>query len=174
MPVGEKRLNLAEFADEERDDGSQGDFGRSGDAITYFPEVCSMNLSPQAPQVLLVDDEVEILHETAAVLVAAGYRCHPCSTPEAAVELAQATTPDLILTDMSLGSCNGVQLCEEIRQRAELRDVPVMFLSASQIPDIIRRHNSVGSAYYLRKPIDAVVLVELIEHVLCAPHAAAD
>ncbi len=172
MPSGEETLNPAEFADEERDNGYQGDFGRSGDAITYSPEVCLMTLTPQAPHVLLVDDEVEVLHETAAVLVAAGYRCHPCSTPEAAVELAHETAPDLILTDMSLGSCNGVQLCEEIRQQAGLHDVPVMFLSASQIPDIIRRHNSVGSAYYLRKPIDAAVLVELIEHVLCVPHGA--
>jgi two-component system chemotaxis response regulator CheY len=131
-----------------------------------------MTLSSLAPQVLLVDDEVEILHKTAAVLTAAGYRCQACTTPEAAVELALANPPDLILTDVSLGPVSGVQLCEEIRLLAGFHDVPVMFLSAAQTPDIIRRHNSVGAAYYLRKPIDPAVLVELIEHVVCVPQAA--
>ena len=41
-----------------------------------------------------------------------------------------------------------------------------MFLSAGQIPDIIRRRGPVGGADYLRKPIDADVLLDLLDKTL--------
>jgi DNA-binding NarL/FixJ family response regulator len=51
-----------------------------------------------------------------------------------------------------------------------MEDVPVMFISASQLPDIVRRSHEAGGAYYLRKPLDPEVLVELIDKALWMPH----
>jgi len=50
--------------------------------------------------------------------------------------------------------------------------VPVMFLSGAQIPDIIRRSHAAGGTYYLRKPFDPEVLLELIQKALWMPHLA--
>jgi hypothetical protein len=44
-----------------------------------------------------------------------------------------------------------------------------MFLSAMQSPDIIRRADSHGGTYYLRKPFDAPVFVELVEKMRRTP-----
>ncbi|NLE38429.1 MAG: response regulator [Pirellulaceae bacterium] len=122
------------------------------------------------PLVLVVDDEVEILGEVATVLAGAGYVCQCCNNAEDALRFAEANTPDLILSDINLGGHSGLRMCEELKKQSHLRDVPVMFLSGAQIPDIIRRSHAVGGAYYLRKPFDPEVLLELVDKALWMPH----
>ena len=124
----------------------------------------------QQPLILVIDDEADVLGEVAAILAGAGYTCHCSSTADAAVRFARSTTPDLIISDINLDGRSGLELCEQIKQDKALKDVPVMFLSGAQIPDIIRRSHAVGGTYYLRKPFDPEVLVELVEKALWMPH----
>jgi CheY-like chemotaxis protein len=78
--------------------------------------------------------------------------------------------PDLIICDTHLGLQSGLELCDKIKAEPPLRDVPLMFLSASQMPDIIRRHHEAGGgAYHLRKPFDPDVLMKLVDRALWAP-----
>jgi CheY-like chemotaxis protein len=51
----------------------------------------------------------------------------------------------------------------------EQPNTPVMFLSGTQVPDIIRRTHGAGGTYYLRKPFDGMVLLELIDKALASP-----
>ncbi len=124
------------------------------------------------PVVLAIDDEQHVLDEVAEVLLAAGYACHGCQTPDDALQFAAANSPDLILCDVNLGGHSGLELCERLKSDAALADTPVMFLSGAQIPDIIRRSHAAGGVYYLRKPFDAEVLVELVGKALWMPHLA--
>ncbi len=128
-----------------------------------------MNDSRQ-PMILVIDDEPEVLGEVAAVLDRAEYACHCCSTPEAAIEFAKSTLPDFIICDINLAGHSGLKLCERIKEDPALENVPVMFLSGAQIPDIIRRSHAVGGTYYLRKPFDPDVLIELVDKGLWMPH----
>ncbi len=127
-------------------------------------------LQQQRPMVLVVDDEPEVLEEVATVLKRANFDCECCTTAEAAIALAESSPPDLIISDINLQGHSGLEMCEEIKKREALADVPVMFLSGAQIPDIIRRSHAVGGTYYLRKPFDATVLVELVDKALWMPH----
>jgi CheY-like chemotaxis protein len=130
-----------------------------------------MKPSPeQRPLVLVVDDEPQVLDEVAAVLARAELECRCCTTAETAVAMAEETPPALIISDVNLHGHSGLEMCERIKQNEALRDVPVMFLSGSQIPDIIRRSHVGGGTYHLRKPFDPDVLLELIDKALCAPH----
>ena len=122
--------------------------------------------------ILLVDDEPEVLGEVSAVLNAAGYVCHCCSTAAQALQRAREISPDLIISDIQLQGETGLEMCEQLRKELSLYDVPVMFLSGAQIPDIIRRSHAVGGSYYLRKPFDPEVLLELLQKALWMPHVA--
>ncbi len=122
------------------------------------------------PRILVVDDESEVLENVATVLSQARYECDCCTTAEQAMATAAAATPDLIISDINLGGHSGLEMCEEIKRQEPLRDVPVMFLSGAQIPDIIRRSHDVGGTYYLRKPFDPGVLLELVDKALWMPH----
>lgn len=124
----------------------------------------------QQPLILVIDDEPEVLGEVSAVLSNSGYTCHCSNTAESATRFAASTVPDLIISDINLGGHSGLELCEELKQNEALADVPLMFLSGAQIPDIIRRSHAAGGTYYLRKPFDPDVLVELVDKALWMPH----
>ncbi len=118
------------------------------------------------PLILVVDDENSVLGCVREVLRRRGHRCHCCETAEDAIEFCRGRHPDLIISDVHFGGMSGLEMCEHIKVEKGLADIPVMFLSGSQIPDIIRRSHSVGGAYYLRKPFDPDVLSALVEKAL--------
>jgi len=124
-------------------------------------------------RILLIEDECELLIELSKTLDAAGYACHGASAA-AAKELAAKVHPDLIISDVNLTGASGLTLCDEIKQQQGLSEIPVMFLSGAQVPDIIRRSHAAGGAYYLRKALDPQVILELIEKSLCLPALASN
>lgn len=130
-------------------------------------------MAPNARQalVLVVDHHPEILAEMSTALGEANYRVQCCSEPETAIDLAEKTLPDLLIAGLNLQGRSGVEVWHQIRGRAGLEELPAMFLSGAQIPDIIRRSHAAGGAcYYLRKPIERSVLLELVEKALWMPH----
>ena len=131
-----------------------------------------MQPDQQSPIVMIVDDEQQVLDDVSTVLSASGLDCRLCSSAELAVEKAKTIRPDLIVSDINLHGHSGLEMIERIKQDDSMRDVPVMFLSGAQIPDIIRRSHAVGGSYYLRKPFDPEVLTELVHKALWMPSMA--
>jgi CheY-like chemotaxis protein len=125
------------------------------------------------PLILVIEDEQETLDEVAATLAAANISCRCCTRPDEAFSAASKTLPDLILCDVNLFGETGPETCDRIKQQPGLEDVPVIFLSASQTPDIIRRGNGSCGTYYVRKPISPNVLIGLIDTVVGAQPLAA-
>jgi CheY-like chemotaxis protein len=121
----------------------------------------------ERPLVLVVDGEQKVLEQISDVLTEAELGCHCCATADEAVAAALANPPDLIVCDWNLGGENGVETCQRIKRQPSLADVPVMFLSSAQRPDVIRRSLDAGAGVYcLRKPFAATVLVKLIDQAL--------
>lgn len=127
------------------------------------------NFGSEQPLVLVVDDDRDLLDEVTTVLARASFACCCCTTSEEAMAAVRANTPDLILCDVNLQGESGLELCEQITQLPGLEEVPVMFLSGAQLPDIIRRSYISGGIYCLRKPFDPDVLVKLIDQAIGVP-----
>jgi CheY-like chemotaxis protein len=126
------------------------------------------------PLVLVIDDEQKVLNEVAAILASAKTACHCCSRPDDALAFAINTPPDLILCDMNLFGESGPETCERIKQQPGLRDIPVIFLSTAQMPDVIRRSHGAESTYSLRKPFTPDVLIGLIDAAIGIPQFTAN
>ncbi len=122
------------------------------------------------PVVLIIDSDAITMTGVAAVLDMAGYECHCARDREAAMKGAKQLALDLIICDVELEKESGLDLCRDIRQEPNLEDVPVIFVSDSQMPDIVKRSHDAGGFYYLRKPFDPDVNVELVEKALWMPH----
>lgn len=127
-------------------------------------------LSTSQAVILVIDKDPILLTGTAAVLHTAGYECHCARDSQAAIKAARTLALDLIICDVSLGNESGLDLCKNIRAMPGCMDVPVMFVSSTQLPDIVRRSHEAGGAYYLRKPFDPEVLIELVSKALWMPH----
>jgi CheY-like chemotaxis protein len=140
-----------------------------------FQKATMNSLLPSREQavVMVIDGDQQILAALGHALGQAGYSANCCCDAEAAVAAVGQTPPHLIIADVNLRGVGGIQLCDRIRQRDGLADVPVMFLSATQAPDIIRRSYAAGAAYFVRKPFDVDVLLELAETAL-APNGVSN
>lgn len=122
------------------------------------------------PVVLLIDAEPLNLTALAATLHAHDFEVYCAADRPAALQAAREQPLDLIVCDTNLRGEDGVALTEELRQLPDRSDVPVMFLSGAQLPDVILRTHRHGSSFHIRKPVDVTLLMELAEKALWMPH----
>jgi two-component system chemotaxis response regulator CheY len=121
-------------------------------------------------EILLIDDDALALASAAAALESAGHIVYEARDRLAALRTARSRALDLIICDLSVAGESGLEICRELRRLPGMPDVPVMFVSRTQLPDIVRRSHEAGAAYFLRKPLDPEVLVDLVGKALWMPH----
>ena len=120
--------------------------------------------------ILVVDTNQSSRNSIAGILIAQNYRVLAAADADSAVEISKHHVLDLLITDIRIKEMTGLELVTSIRQLPDNRELPVMFVSANQRPDVIRRSYELGSAFHLKKPIDANVLCELTDKALWMPH----
>lgn len=103
-------------------------------------------------KILIIDDSPSSLQLLAEILLRQGYEVHSFSSSREALREAEDLRPDLILLDVIMPDMDGFEVCEVLKKREALRDVPVIFLSAlNEAKDIIKGFN-VGGVDYVTKP----------------------
>jgi signal transduction histidine kinase/ActR/RegA family two-component response regulator len=73
---------------------------------------------------------------------------------QSGIALARQSPPDLILLDMHLPDMHGLLVLDALRGHPLTREVPVVMLSASAMPDQIAQARARGAAGYITKPLD--------------------
>ena len=121
------------------------------------------------PVILIVDPDSISAAGTCAVLQYQKYDVHAAESSTTGLQLARAMPLDLLICDEQVDGRGGLDFVEEVHRLPERRDLPVMFVSRHQQAGVIRRRHRFGAAYHLKKPLDAVTLIELIERVLWLP-----
>ena len=128
------------------------------------------SLSDDSAVILVIDSDPLMLTAVGAVLNISGYECHGARDAEAAVKAARGLKLDLIVCDSNVDGDSGLELCQELRQLPNCEGMPFILVSNEQSPDNVRRTHEAGGAYYLQKPYDPEVLLELVEKALWMPH----
>ncbi|HQU42881.1 MAG TPA: response regulator [Pirellulales bacterium] len=125
---------------------------------------------PTTTTILIIDDETSAIDDVAHALRLTDYACQWATSETEAVECVRRATPDLVVSDIDLAGSSGLELCQQLRQYPGMADVPVIFISGAQIPDVVRQAHTAGGVYFLRKPFDPEVLIELVDKALWMPH----
>jgi two-component system KDP operon response regulator KdpE len=81
---------------------------------------------PDPAHILVVDDEPQITRVLRTSLSAQGYDIRVANSGEMALEIMKDWQPNLIITDLSMPSIDGVQLCRTVRA---VSNVPIIVLS---------------------------------------------
>jgi len=85
---------------------------------------------PRDPyRVLIVDDEEEMARRTAAILEEAGMATRTVTEAAEVLEVLSEFKPEIILLDLYMPGCNGLELASVIRQMPAYLTVPIVFLS---------------------------------------------
>lgn len=118
--------------------------------------------------VLIVDDEPMARTLLRLMLVRAGFNVSEAEDGFDALEKVQSSQPDIILLDVMMPGMDGFSVCEELRQREETSNLPIIMLSAKTDLDSINKGLRVGATKYLTKPISPEDLTRHVNDVLDA------
>ena len=117
-------------------------------------------------KILVVDDEIYIVHILDFSLGMEGYQVLTALDGEQALEKARTEHPDLIVLDIMMPKLDGYETCKMLKADAGTKDIPVILLSAKGRNVDQKVGFEVGADDYITKPFSPRKLVERINAVL--------
>jgi CheY-like chemotaxis protein/signal transduction histidine kinase len=114
-------------------------------------------------RILVVEDDVRNIFALSSVLEPLGGSVVIARNGREALQRVSARpAPDIVLMDIMMPEMDGFEAMQEIRKKPELRDLPIIALTAKAMPDDQQRCIAAGANDYITKPIDVDKLVSLI------------
>jgi DNA-binding response OmpR family regulator len=117
-------------------------------------------------KILIAEDERDIRDLVAFTLRFAGYEVVTAANGEEAVQQASKENPDLILMDVRMPRMTGYEACRILKADPEMKDVPIVFLSAKGQESEIQTGLEAGAEEYLLKPFAPDQLTERVKAIL--------
>ncbi len=117
-------------------------------------------------KILIAEDEPDIRELVAFTLRFGGYEVVAASNGEEAVHAASRELPDLILMDVRMPRMTGYDACRLMKASEELKDIPVVFLSAKGQDAEIQSGLEAGAEEYLLKPFSPDQLTTRVRAIL--------
>ncbi len=121
------------------------------------------------PLILLVDNQAATISTVVNYLTAKGYRLLVARQGEAAIAMAQAENPDLIVIDMQLPGVDGLNVIRRIRDDPPLANRPIVALSDISAANDRDPCLAAGANQSLTKPLKLKQLSAAIQHLLASP-----
>jgi DNA-binding response OmpR family regulator len=122
----------------------------------------------QSKLVLVVDDDPSVCDLVVKTLRAKGYEVEQASDGLAASKRLgePGRRPDLLICDVMMPTIDGFSLARLVKAREELRDMPIIFLTArTHINDLLEGIN-LGARHYVQKPFKINDLIDKVEKSL--------
>jgi two-component system, OmpR family, phosphate regulon response regulator PhoB len=111
------------------------------------------------PTVLIVEDEAPLLTLLRYNLEKQGFRVDEAADGQEALLRVAEARPDVMLLDWMLPSLSGIEVCRQLRRRAETRDLPIIMVTARTEDQDAVRALDIGADDYIAKPF-------AMEHVI--------
>jgi two-component system alkaline phosphatase synthesis response regulator PhoP len=117
-------------------------------------------------RILVVDDEIYIVHILDFSLGMEGYEVITALDGEEALEKATESKPDLIVLDIMMPKMDGYETCKALKADDRTKDIPIILLSAKGRNVDMQTGYDVGADEYITKPFSPRKLVERINSIL--------
>ena len=118
---------------------------------------------PDAPLLLVVEDDDALRELVAGRLAEAGYRVEAAATGPAALAAVERVVPDLVLLDVMLPGIDGLEVCRRLRAQHPLLYVILVTARADELDRVVGLE--VGADDYVTKPFS---LQEVVARVRAA------
>jgi len=117
-------------------------------------------------RILVVDDEIYIVHILDFSLGMEGYEVVTALDGEEALRKATESKPDLIVLDIMMPKMDGYETCKALKSDERTKDIPVILLSAKGRNVDMQTGYDVGADEYITKPFSPRKLVDRINTML--------
>jgi len=118
-------------------------------------------------KVLVVDDEIHIVHVVTIKLRNNGYEVISAENGADALDVARKEQPDVIISDFQMPVMTGLELVEKLRQIEETRNIPVILLTARSFDVPPEQQQRLYIVQCLSKPFSPRELLGCVEDALC-------
>ncbi len=118
--------------------------------------------------ILIAEDERDIRDLIQFTLMFAGHKITAAANGAEALELAPKVKPDLIMMDVRMPKMTGYEACREMKKIDEIKNVPVIFLSAKGQDEEKQTGIEAGAVAYILKPFAPDDLTRQIADILKA------
>jgi two-component system phosphate regulon response regulator PhoB len=125
------------------------------------------------PHILVVEDETALVEILRYNLEKEGFKVSAAVDGEEALTAVAEHKPDLVILDWMLPLVSGLEICRQIRRKAETRDLPVIMLTARGEETDRVRGLEVGADDYVSKPFSPSELIARVRAVLRRARPAA-
>lgn len=117
-------------------------------------------------KILVVEDNALNIKLFCDLLTAHGHQTEPVTDSRDALEAARTFKPDLVITDIQLPYITGIELMEMLRADDELKNVPIMAVTAYAAAGDDERIKAAGAQAYVSKPISVMRFAETVDQLL--------
>lgn len=117
-------------------------------------------------KILVVDDEPDVVEILNYNLTKDGFKVFKAYNGQEAIESAQKNQPDIIIMDVRMPGITGIETCRKMRLIEELKNVPVLFLTADSDEYTTLNAFEAGANHFITKPIRPSLLVDMINELL--------
>jgi len=94
-------------------------------------------------KILIVDDERDLVDAYMRLLERAGHRCFGAFDASEAIQIIDAESLDLVITDLSLPDTSGIEVVRHIRSKS--KDTPVIVMSGHNTPELNQAAHAAGA-----------------------------
>lgn len=112
--------------------------------------------------ILAVDDSPENLDLIKNILEPY-YTVKVAPSSKLALQIARSQKPDLILLDIMLDDINGYEICHQLKEDNETRNIPVIFLTAKRSEADEVRGFKIGACDYITKPFSPAIVLARVK-----------
>jgi CheY-like chemotaxis protein len=121
----------------------------------------------ESKKVLVVDDEIHIVHVVAIKLRSNGFEVVTASNGAEAFGLACTEMPDIIVTDLQMPVMDGLELVGKLRENDQTKSIPVIMLTGRSFSIENEKKVHLRISECLGKPFSPKELLKKIEDILC-------
>ena len=121
--------------------------------------------------VLIIEDELALLELLAKTLLLKGFQVLPAASGRSGIEFAADSHPDVIILDLSMPDCSGIQVVENLRARPETKSIPILIHTGTALSEPERQHLAAHVQSITSKTEPQSLLAKL-EHLDEAPAEA--
>lgn len=117
-------------------------------------------------KVLIIEDDPDISKALSIRFRAGGYEVGLAMDAVLAMTEAKRLRPDVVILDIGMPGGNGFVVAKRFGEDPDLKDTPIVFLTASKRPEYRERALSLGAAGYFEKPYDAADLLDAVSRIV--------
>ena len=123
-------------------------------------------MSDDLKTVIVVEDEPDAAELFAEMMRVSGFRVFKTYSSTPAISLINKEQPDVVILDIMMPDISGLEVLRFMRRDPQLKNIPVIVVSARSMPSDIKEGLEAGATIYLTKPVGYLDLKKSVDQVM--------